>query len=62
MRHGDFWGTEFYSMRNLMHQLHSLNVVKKAVLEDGADAYRFLHLDLRYNESLAPVMGGDTPQ
>lgn len=50
---GDFWGTDFTSLRNLVHQLHSLNRVTGAALADGADIVIFARPDLEYHDSLA---------
>lgn len=50
---GDFWGTDFTSLRNLVHQLHSLNRVTGAALADGADVVIFARPDLKYHDNLA---------
>jgi hypothetical protein len=55
-RHGDFWQNDFRSLRNLVHQLHSLNLVTQAALDDGAELCLFLRPDLRYHDSLAPAI------
>ena len=56
-RHGDFWVNDFVSLRNLVHQLHSLRRVTKAALDDlAADEPAiivFCRPDLRYHDSLA---------
>lgn len=51
--HGDFWNTGFSSLRNLVHQLHSLDQVTKAALDDGATTCLFCRPDLRYHDNLA---------
>jgi hypothetical protein len=55
-RHGDFWDNGFRSLRNLVHQLHSLNLVTQAALADGARVCLFLRPDLRYHDSLGPAI------
>lgn len=54
--YGDVWGTEFTSLRNLVHQLHSLHAVTQAVLDEGADVCIFCRPDLEYHSSLAPLL------
>lgn len=49
--HGDRWGDSSRSLRNLVHQLHSLKTVTKAALAPGADAYLFVRPDLAYHDS-----------
>jgi hypothetical protein len=49
---GDSWEDEFRSLRNLVHQLHSLNAVTEAALADGAEICLFCRPDLRYHDSL----------
>lgn len=52
--HGDFWRNGFASLRNLVHQQHSLHRVSSLVLEDGdTDICVFVRPDLRYHDSLA---------
>lgn len=53
---GDPWADDFRSLRNLIHQLHSLACVSRRVLEDGADICLFVRPDLRYLDSFAPVL------
>lgn len=53
---GDCWGDGFLSLRNLVHQLHSLRQVTLAALEDDADICLFCRPDLRYHDSLGPVL------
>jgi len=55
-RHGDFWQNNFLSLRNLVHQLHSLNRVTEAALADGAKICLFLRPDLRYHDSLVSAV------
>lgn len=52
-RHGDPWEDNFVSMRNLIHQLHSLDKVGRAALRDGVDVAIFCRPDLQYHDSLA---------
>jgi len=49
---GDSWDDEFRSLRNLIHQLHSLHTVTQAALDDGAEVCLFCRPDLRYHDSL----------
>ena len=53
---GDHWKTDFSSLRNLVHQLHSLHTVTSAALADGAEICLFCRPDLRYHDSLAPML------
>lgn len=55
-QYGDFWDNGFQSLRNLVHQLHSLNLVTQAALDDGAAVCLFLRPDLRYHDSLASAI------
>jgi hypothetical protein len=55
-RHGDFWDDGFHSLRNLIHQLHSLNRVTAAARADGARICLFLRPDLEYHDSLGPAI------
>lgn len=50
---GDAWGDGFQSLRNLMHQLHSLKTVSKAALDWQPDIIVFARPDLEYHDSLA---------
>jgi len=52
--HGDFWNDGFQSLRNLVHQLHSLDVVTEAALAWEPDVVVFCRPDLRYLDSLEP--------
>lgn len=62
---GDYWEDDFRSVRNLVHQLHSLNVVTEAALKDGAEVCLFCRPDQEYHDSLLPALhkalrrGGD---
>lgn len=49
---GDSWGDDFRSLRNLIHQLHSLNAVTEAALAEGTEICVFCRPDLRYHDSL----------
>ncbi|MEL6533512.1 MAG: hypothetical protein AAFQ06_10755 [Pseudomonadota bacterium] len=51
--YGDPWKDGFRSLRNLALQLHSLNRVTAAVLEEGYDMCLFCRPDLRYRDSFA---------
>jgi len=52
-QYGDVWEDKFRSLRNLVHQLHSLDQVTKAALADGAETVIFCRPDLRYLDSLS---------
>ena len=54
--YGDFWDNNFISLRNLIHQLHSLHQVTQAALKAEADVVIFCRPDLKYHDSLAPVL------
>ena len=51
--HGDPWDDGFVSLRNLVHQLHSLDRVTGAALDWRPDIVIFARPDLRYHEGLA---------
>src|SRR5690606_38518187 len=53
-RHGDFWNDDGKSLRNLVHQLHSLDVVTRAALTWRPDLVLYCRPDLRYLDSLEP--------
>lgn len=50
---GDVWRDDFQSLRNLLHQLHSLKIVSKAALDWHPDIIIFARPDLEYHDSLA---------
>lgn len=50
--YGDGWQNDFRSLRNLVHQLHSLH----RVTPDDADVVVFARPDLIYHDDLAPVI------
>jgi hypothetical protein len=50
--YGDRWDDGFNSLRNLVHQLHSLNEVTKAASEWAPDIVLFVRPDLFYHSSL----------
>lgn len=52
MEYGDCWGDDFKSLRNLIHQLHSLNKVTKAASAWAPDIVLFVRPDLVYHSSL----------
>lgn len=54
--YGDFWDNDFSSLRNLVHQLHSLHCVTGMALEDAPDLCLFVRPDLRYHDSLGPTL------
>ena len=49
--HGDFWDDGFRSLRNLVHQQHSLHRVTTAALEADPDLVLFCRPDLYYHDS-----------
>lgn len=49
---GDTWLNDFSSLRNLVHQLHSLDAVATAALADDSDICVFCRPDLLYHDSL----------
>jgi hypothetical protein len=53
---GDPWNDDFASLRNLIHELHSLKQGWLAAQEWNADAYLFLRPDLLYHQSFQPVL------
>lgn len=53
---GDRWADDFASLRNLIHQLHSLRQVSLAALDEGAQVVVFARPDLRYHDSLDPAI------
>ena len=64
--HGDAWNDNFNSLRNLVHQLHSLNEVTRMVVSDGADIVVFARPDLWYHDSfknaIQKAARGTTPR
>ncbi len=52
---GDPWNDKFYSLSNLIHQLHSLKVGWKAAKEWGPDIVLFLRPDIFYHDSFEPA-------
>jgi hypothetical protein len=53
---GSPWKDNFKSLRNLIHQLHSLNKVTEMALADGAELVLFARPDLTYHDSLADAL------
>jgi hypothetical protein len=54
--YGDTWNDGIPALRNLVHQLHSLDAVTKAALADGAEVCMFCRPDLLYHDSLRPAL------
>lgn len=54
--HGDAWGDGQAPLRNLVHQLHSLDRVTDMALQGGAQTVVFIRPDLLYHDSLAPAL------
>ncbi|MDR7305633.1 hypothetical protein J2X15_000911 [Rhodoferax saidenbachensis] len=52
MRYGDYYGDDFKSVRNLIHQLHSLKTVTKNVQLYQPDAVIFARPDLLYHDKI----------
>ncbi len=53
---GDTWKDDFRSLRNLLHQLHSLDRATRAALEWTPDIVVFARPDLEYHDSLEPYL------
>ena len=53
---GDFWNDEFRSIRNLVHQLHSLDSVTNEALNWDPDIYIFVRPDILYCDSFRKVL------
>ena len=53
---GDPWNDNFSSLKNLIHELHSLKQGWLAAQAWDADAYLFLRPDLLYHQSFMPVL------
>lgn len=53
---GDEWGDDFRSLRNLIHQLHSLNRVTEAAMSWKPDIYIFVRPDLEYHDDFTAVL------
>jgi hypothetical protein len=53
MSWGDSWQDDFRSLRNLLHQLHSLSVVTTVALANCADIVLFCRPDLSYHDNLS---------
>jgi hypothetical protein len=49
---GDTWEDGFHSLRNLVHQLHSLSTVTEAAIKWNPDLILFVRPDLVYHDSL----------
>ena len=54
--YGDSWHDGFRSMRNLVHQLHSLNEVTKMALSGRSDVCLFCRPDLEYHDDLSALI------
>lgn len=52
---GDAWGDDFASLRNLVHQLHSLKRVTALAERNSPDIVAFIRPDLNYHDSLYTV-------
>lgn len=53
---GDTWHDGHKSVRNLVHQLHSLNRVTALATPWSPDLWVYVRPDLRYHDSLAPIL------
>lgn len=53
---GDWWGDDYRSLTNLIHQLHSLKMVHEASRAFGADVTIFARPDLLYYDTLHPAL------
>jgi hypothetical protein len=54
--YGDSWGDDFLSLRNLIHQLHSLNELTLMIETMSPDVVLFCRPDLIYHNSFGPVL------
>lgn len=52
---GDNWNDNYRSLKNLTHQLHSLQQNTKMAQGSGADVVAFIRPDLHYHDSLGPI-------
>lgn len=52
---GDPWGDGFYSLRNVVHALHSLKQSWLAARSWDPDVYLFLRPDMYYHQSFEPI-------
>ena len=53
---GDTWHDGHRSVRNLVHQLHSLDRVTRLATPWAPDLWIYARPDLRYHDSLAPIL------
>jgi hypothetical protein len=53
---GDPWGDNFYSLRNVVHALHSLKQGWLAAQSWGPDVYLFLRPDMYYHQSFGLIL------
>lgn len=49
---GDHWGDDFRSLRNLIHQLHSIDRVTRAAQKWEPEIVVFVRPDIRYHDSI----------
>ena len=54
--YADVWNDGHKTTRNLVHQLHSLHCVTAMASDWNPDLYVFVRPDLRYHDSLAPIL------
>ncbi len=54
--YGDYWSDEFKSLRNLIHQLHSIREVTLLSQAFNADCTVFVRPDLWYYDDLSPTV------
>jgi len=55
-KQGDLWNDGFRSLRNLVHQLHSMENATARALSWCPDVIVFARPDLKYHDSLEPVI------
>lgn len=55
--YGDFWSNDFHTVRNLVHQLHSIRRVTLMALDWEPDIVLFVRPDLYYFDSFARPLG-----
>ncbi|AJE47160.1 hypothetical protein [Celeribacter indicus] len=54
---GDSWNDGFRSLRNLVHQLHSMNAAAADALADDPDLVIYCRPDMLYHHNLGPWIG-----
>ena len=55
-KHGDAWNDDFKSLKNLIHQLHSLYCVTQEAIKYQPDIVLFCRPDLLYHDNFSPIL------